>query len=299
MITSPKVPKQRLDHYLAEQYTDISRAFLQKLCTNDQVLVNGQPKRSGFKLKPSDKIEVLYDMAGIEKIEDIDLPILYQDKDVLVINKPAGVISHSRGKYWNEPSVASFIRQKTNTDPLSGVTPRKKAKDGVVGGRAGIVHRLDRATSGIMICAKTQPAMAFLQNEFADRKVIKTYIAIVSGHLNPTQAIIDMPIERNPKAPSTFRAGPNGKVAQTQYKVTKSFKDYDLVHLEPRTGRTHQLRVHMQQQKHPIVGDTLYGGESHERLMLHACKLKIKLPSGKIETFSAPIPTEFDALMSK
>ncbi len=283
MITSPKVPKQRLDHYLAEKYTDISRAFLQKLCTNDQVLVNGRPERSGYKLKPTDKVEVIYDMAGIEKIEDIDLPILYQDENVIVVNKPAGVISHSRGKFWNEPSVASFIRQLTNQP----------------GGRAGIVHRLDRATSGVMICAKTQLAMIALQKEFADRKVKKMYVAVVSGHLDPRQAVIDMPIERNPKAPSTFRVGSNGKTAQTQYKVTESSDKYDLVQLEPKTGRTHQLRVHMQQQKHPIVGDTLYGGETHDRLMLHALQIKIKLPNGKATLFSAPIPNDFGEMMSK
>lgn len=283
MITSPIIPKKRLDHYLAEQYTDISRAFLQKLCNSDQVLVNGKPEKSGFKLKPTDKVTVLYDMAGIEKIEDIDLPILYQDDDVLVINKPAGIISHSRGKYWNEPSVASFIRQVTNQP----------------GDRAGIVHRLDRATSGVMICAKNQKTMEFLQKQFADRKVNKTYTAIVTGHLEPARAIIDMPIERNPKAPSTFRVGPNGKTSQTLYEVIKSSEKYDEVKLEPKTGRTHQLRVHLQQQGHPIVGDVLYDGEPAQRLLLHASELTITLPSSKQQTFNAPLPPEFAAYMKK
>lgn len=278
MIRSEVVPKQRLDQYLAERYTDISRAFLQKLCSSDQVLVNGKPAKSGFKLKPTDKVKILYDMAGIEKIEDVDLPILYQDDDVLVINKPAGVISHARGKYWNEPSVASFVRQLTNQ----------------TGDRVGIVHRLDRATSGVMICAKTAETMAFLQKQFADRNVTKTYVAIVSGHLDPKQAIIDMPIERNPKAPSTFRVGPNGKTAQTAYKVVKSFEKYDEVELEPKTGRTHQLRVHLANQGHAIVGDTLYAGEPAERLLLHAYRLVITLPNGKEHTFSAPLPAEFE-----
>ncbi len=281
MITSPKVPKKRLDHYLAEKHTEISRAFLQKLCTNNQILVNGNPEKSGFKLKPTDKVEVLYDIEGMEKIEDIDLPIIYQDDYVVVINKPTGIISHSRGKFWNEPSVASFIRQLT-CQP---------------GSRAGIVHRLDRATSGVMICAKTQSALEFLQKEFEKRRVEKTYIAIVSGHLSPNQAIIDMPIERNPKAPSTFRVGSNGKSAQTLYEVIKSSKNYDLVQLLPKTGRTHQLRVHLHQQKHPIVGDTLYGGEIYPRLMLHAEKLKITLPNGKTKIFVAPIPPEFQKLV--
>ncbi len=283
MIRSQVVSKKRLDHYLAEQYADISRAFLQKLCNTEQVLVNGKPEKSGYKLKLTDKVTVLYDMAGIEKIADIDLPVIYQDDDILVISKPAGVISHARGKYWNEPSVASFIRQTTNQ----------------TGDRVGIVHRLDRATSGVMICAKTQDAMVFLQTQFAERKVKKIYQAVVVGHIEPKQAIIDMPIERNPKAPSTFRVGPNGKVAQTAYKVTDSSENYDLIQLEPKTGRTHQLRVHMANQGHPIVGDTLYNGEPAERLLLHAGELTIELPSGKLMTFSVPIPSEFEEYLKK
>lgn len=274
--------RTRLDHYLAAKYPDISRAFLQKLCNSEQVLVNEKPEKSGFKLKSTDTVRVLYDMAGIEKIEDIDLPIIYQDDNVLVVDKPAGVISHSRGKYWNEPSVASFIRQITGQD----------------GERAGIVHRLDRATSGVMVCAKNQATMAFLQEQFATRKVKKTYIAVVSGHLEPTQAIIDMPIERNPKLPSTFRVGSNGKPSQTAYKVIKSSENYDEVELEPHTGRTHQLRVHLQQQKHSIVGDVLYEGQPADRLYLHARNISIMMPD-KIttKTFTSPLPAEFTAIM--
>lgn len=279
MIRSDKsliVPKQRLDHYLAERYPEISRAFLQKLCSNDQVLVNGKAEKSGYKLKKSDKVKVLYDLKSVGKIEPIELPIIYQDDDVIVIDKPAGVISHARGKFWNEPSVASFIRQLTGQD----------------GERAGIVHRLDRATSGVMICAKNQKAMAFLQKQFAARKVRKTYQALITGHIEPAEAIIDKPIERNPKQPSKFRVGANGKPAQTQYKVLKETDKYQLLQLEPKTGRTHQLRVHLAAQGHPIVGDQLYGGEPSPRLMLHAQKLELKLPSGKLTVFESPSNTE-------
>ena len=185
MTFVPPVPKKRLDMYLAEKFPEVSRSFLQKLCSTDQVLVNGAPEKSGFKLKTTDKVTMLYDMDAIEKIADIDLPILYQDNNVIVINKPSGVISHARGKYWNEPSVASFIRQHTNQ----------------AGDRAGIVHRLDRATSGVMICAKNQETFVYLQKQFADRRVKKVYIAVVLGHLSPPEAVIDMPIERNPRLP--------------------------------------------------------------------------------------------------
>lgn len=273
--------KTRLDIVLAEKFPAISRSFLQKLCSNDQVLVNGKPQKSGHKLLPHDKIEILYDMDAIEKIDDIDLPILYEDDNVVVINKPPGVISHARGRYWNEPSVASFVRQLTGQD----------------GERAGIVHRLDRATSGVMICAKTTSAMAFLQKQFADRQVEKTYIAIIEGHMKPPTAIIDMPIERNPKAPATFRVGPNGKPAQTQYKSISQNGDYEMLELIPKTGRTHQLRVHLKHRKHPIVGDRLYDGKDYDRLMLHAHRLKLRLPDDTEHVFEAPIPTVFKNIM--
>jgi 23S rRNA pseudouridine1911/1915/1917 synthase len=273
--------RMRLDSFLAGKFPAISRSFLQKLCTGDEVLVNGQPEKSGFKLKDGDKVRVLYDMASIDEIDDIDLPIIFQNDDVLVINKPAGVISHARGRFWNEPSVASFIRQITGQD----------------GERAGIVHRLDRATSGVMICAKTQAALSHLQKQFAERKPIKTYLGVVQGHLKPAQAIIDMPIERNPKAPSTFRVGANGKTAQTQYRVTETTKNFDMVELLPKTGRTHQLRVHLKHAGHPIVGDALYGGLKHDRLFLHAHSLEIMLPDGEHAIFSAPIPDEFNTLL--
>lgn len=271
----------RLDQWLAEQYPDISRSFLQKLCANGEVLVNGVPEKSGYKLKPTDVVALTYDVSSIDRIPDIELPVIYQDKDVIVINKPAGVISHARGRYWNEPSVASFIRQKTGQD----------------GSRAGIVHRLDRATSGVMICAKNQSALSWLQKQFSARNVKKTYIALISGSLAESEAVIDMPIERNPKKPATFRVGPNGKTAQTTYRTTMSTSKCSLLELKPLTGRTHQLRVHLKQLGHPIVGDVLYDGLPAKRLMLHAAKLELTLPDSQRVVFEAPLPIEFNDLL--
>lgn len=271
----------RLDSFLADLYPAISRSFLQKLCNSDQVLVNDTPQKSGYKLHDEDAITILYDMEAIGVIEDIELPIVFQDENVIVINKTPGVISHARGRYWNEPSVASFVRQITGQD----------------GERAGIVHRLDRATSGIMVCAKNQKTLAYLQKQFADRKVIKTYIAVIEGHMQPVSAIIDMPIERNPKLPSTFRVGPNGKPAQTEYKILRSSTNYEILELLPKTGRTHQLRVHLKHYGNPIIGDVLYGGKEKERLYLHAYSIELNLPGNIKTTFSVPIPPEFEELL--
>jgi 23S rRNA pseudouridine1911/1915/1917 synthase len=280
---SEETPSGRLDIYIAKRFPQVSRAFVQRLIDDQRVKVNGVFEKAGYKLRPTDKVQVDFEPAELDQIPSIDLPVIYEDNNVIVIDKPVGVISHSRGKYWNEPSVASFIRERT----------------GQVGERSGIVHRLDRATSGVMICAKNQTSLSWLQRQFSTRKVKKAYLAIISGHLEPKEAVIEMPVERNPKAPATFRVGQNGKPATTIYRVTESNSDYDLVRLEPLTGRTHQLRVHLAHQKHPIVGDVLYGGENYERLLLHALSLEITLPNRDRKLFEASAPEIFKTFLGR
>ncbi len=271
---------KRFDIVATEMLPMLSRAYVHVLIEGKRILFNGKQEKAGHKLREGDVITTDFEESEIDDIADIDLPIIYEDEDVLVINKPEGVISHSRGRYWNEPSVASFVRQKTNQE----------------GERSGIVHRLDRATSGVMICAKNAEALSFLQKQFSQRKTKKTYTAIVKGHMKLTEAIIDMPIERNPKAPSTFRVGANGKPSQTKYSVVESRRGYDIVQLQPVTGRTHQLRVHLAYQQHPIVGDTLYDGEPADRLFLHASSLELTLPGGERKIFETPLPKAFNEI---
>jgi 23S rRNA pseudouridine1911/1915/1917 synthase len=259
----------------------LSRAYVHTLIENGRITVNKELSKAGYKLRKGDTLKIDFDPSELEQIPDIDLPIMYQDDNVLVIDKPVGVISHSRGKYWNEPSVASFVRQITHQE----------------GDRAGIVHRLDRATSGVMICAKNSESMSFLQKQFSTRNVKKKYIAIIDGHIEPPEAIIDIPIERNPNAPATFKTSSNGKHAQTHYKVVNSSEKHDLVELTPVTGRTHQLRVHLKHLGHPIVGDILYDGSQAERLFLHAFSLEITLPGGARMIFTSPQPEAFQQLM--
>ena len=278
-VVSEDQTGKRLDVFVASSMPHLSRAFIQKLCEENRVTVNGEPAKPGYKLHAQDAVAVDYDEAEFGRVDEIDLPILYEDDDCIVINKPAGVLTHALGKHGSEASVASFLRGKVaNLD----------------GDRAGIVHRLDRATSGVIIGAKNQNALSSLQKQFSQRKTKKTYVAVVEGHLDPTEAVIDMPIERNPKNPSTFRVGPNGKEASTHYKVLQQGKVYSLVELTPKTGRTHQLRVHLAKVDHPIVGDPLYGhGAFQDRLFLHALSLEITLPGGERKTFTAPLPKEF------
>jgi len=272
---------QRLDQKVVELLPDLSRAFAARLIEDGKVTVNGAVQtKAGYKLRDSDEVTVDYDTSELQQIPDIDLPVLYEDDDCVVINKPVGVLSHSKGAFNPEATVATWLRSRL--------------KDGLNGERGGIVHRLDRATSGVMICAKTPEALHWLQKQFATRNVHKTYAAVVTGHMDPAEAVIDMPIERNPRLPATFRVGAQGKHAKTAYKTVAVLDGYSLLELKPETGRTHQLRVHLAHFHHPIVGDTLYGGEPAERLYLHAESLEITiLKNHERKVFTAPVPPDF------
>lgn len=274
--------RQRLDIYVAGKLPELSRAFIQKLCDTGKITVNGTAVKAGYKLKPGNMIQVDYDLKQLDEIPDIKLEIIYEDDDCLVLQKPAGLLTHSKGEFNPEATVATFLRHYI------------KDMDGA---RAGIVHRLDRATSGVIICAKNKAALAWLQKQFSQRKAKKTYVAIVQGSMREDEALIDMPIERNPKAPATFRVGPNGKSAQTHYTVLQSQGTKSMLQLQPATGRTHQLRVHLCQLGHPILGDTLYGGQPADRLYLHALRLELTLPNRERKVFEAKLPPEFARTM--
>ena len=195
----------RVDKFLAHKFPEYSRAAIAKLFTLNLIKLNGEPIQPGHKLRPGTIFE--YDLGPLqEKPEVIPLPIIYEDENVIVIDKPAGIISHARGKFWQEASVASFIRERIS---------------GMDGDRGGIVHRLDRATSGVMICAKNEKTLSYLQRQFSDRKVTKTYVAVVQGVPKITEAIIDAPIGRDLKDPKRFKIDKEGKSAQTHYKLVR------------------------------------------------------------------------------
>jgi len=270
--------KMRLDIYLSTKFdTTISRSLWQKYIKAGYVSVNSKvvttPK---FEVDETD--EIALNLPEKEQA-NVDLPILYEDDDVIVVNKPSGLLTHAKGGLSDEPTVAEIIRPKTSfaTDT----------------DRPGIVHRLDRDTSGLLIIAKNPESAAHLQRQFAERTAKKTYIAITDGKPKLNAAKIDLPIGRNPSAPSTFRIDPNGKPAQTTYHVLAENDAQSLVELKPTTGRTHQLRVHLAHLNAPILGDRVYGKSSDCRMMLHAQKLEITLLSGERKVFEAAIPDEF------
>ena len=278
---------KRVDVFIAENLPNYSRSSLSGLFNKELVMVNNQPVKPSYKLRESDKLEIDTSLLSARP-ETVDLPILYEDKNIIVINKPAGVLTHSKGALNTEASVASFIKPKLNDKNSTS-------------NRAGIVHRLDRATSGVIITAKNEVTMKWLQKQFSTRKVNKTYTAIVEGVPQLKAAIIDAPIERNPKKPQTFRVGSNGRSASTNYKVLKELnpsttlragKSYSLLELKPETGRTHQLRVHLKHIGHPIIGDSVYG-HAGDNMYLYAKSLEITLTGGRRYKFEAPEPKIF------
>ncbi len=273
---------KRADVFVAEQFPEFARSSMRGFFEKGLALVNGLPEEPGDKLKLNDLVSV--DTTPlVAKPEDIELPVIYEDDDVIVINKPAGILTHSKGVLNLEPSVASFLASKIKDSNLTG-------------NRAGVVHRLDRATSGVIIGAKNQAAQTYLQKQFSLRMTKKTYAAVVEGIPDEQEAIIDVPIMRNPKRPQTFKVGKEGKAAQTYYKLKKSLncgdREYSILILKPVTGRTHQIRVHLAYINHPVVGDRVYGREG-PHLMLHAEALEVILPSGERKTFVAPLPEYF------
>ncbi len=270
-------PTKRLDVELARRYPDISRSTWQKHIKAGHIEIKG-------KVITSPKTEVAPEQAisiNIPEFKDHSeesLPIIYLDDDVIIVDKPAGILTHSKGELNDEFTVADFFKRYTSW--------------GLNTNRAGIVHRLDRDTSGVIIGARHEEAAKTLQKQFSERKAKKTYMAVVVGTPKNPRANIDLPIARNPSAPSTFRVDAKGKEAQTSYQVVASNEKYSLIELKPRTGRTHQLRVHMQYIGTPILGDRVYGKES-DRLYLHARSLEVTMPNGERKTFESKTPEIF------
>jgi 23S rRNA pseudouridine1911/1915/1917 synthase len=273
----------RLDIALVERIGEESRSTYQKLISSGSVLVNGEVVDSvKAKISSTDVVEVRQEKAVFEK-PPID--IIYEDEHVLVINKQVGLLTHAKGV---------IIDEYTAADVMEGKTSYKADTN-----RPGVVHRLDRATSGVLLLVKTDEAAKKIQKQFSDRTVKKIYMAIVEGEPTQPKALIDLPIGRNPTMPSTFRVDSNGKPAQTIYEVVRSTGDKSLVRLKPKTGRTHQLRVHMQYVGCPIIGDHVYGTGNADRMYLHAASLELTLPGGERMVFEAPVPDSFEKKMDE
>ena len=297
---------KRLDHYLLGHLTKYSRSRLQAFIRSGQILVNGNKCKTGYSLEMNDIIQVdlLKEKSNLKKLvpEDLDLTIIHEDESIVVINKPAGIIVHP-GAGINSGTVANGLAY--HFQKLSNVNGDL---------RPGIVHRLDKDTSGVMAIAKTNSAHTFLADQFKDRKVKKKYIGLTWGLCDNAKGEINEPLLRNKKDPTKYSVNVNGKISITKYKVEKIFRHSSLVSFFPLTGRTHQIRIHASHIGHPIFGDEKYGGgisrskgflpefKSHykkiiqkfNRHALHAEKLEFLHPINKqIVKFYSPLPQEF------
>lgn len=272
----------RLDDAVKQKYPSYPKSLIQKFIKGGMVKVDDiVTTKNGKPVKDNQKVELKITDKELHEDIEIDIEVIYEDENLVAINKPAGVLSHSKGAFNPEPTVSSWLKKRKDFS-------FKADED-----RAGIVHRLDRATSGVMVCAKNSQTHAFLQKQFQNRTTKKTYIARVAGEPKQNRAVIDMPIARNPKKPQTFCVNANGRSAITEFSIIEKINKDTLIELKPKTGRTHQLRVHLNYIGLPIVGDYLYDGRKADRLYLHASEIELTIPNSKRVTFKAEVPESF------
>lgn len=297
----------RLDQFLVAQIPDVSRARAKMLITEQKVQVNGRPAKASLKLH-GDETVVITGTAEPPPLraiaEDIPLDIVYEDKDLAVINKPAGMMVHAGAGATDD--------ERNRGTLVNALLHRFKALSEVGGDlRPGIVHRLDRNTSGLIVVAKNDVAHRKLASQFSEREISKTYIALVHGWFKDTKGTVSAAISRDAvrRTRMTVRRSEGGRTAVSHYRVVRQFESvygkFAIVEVKIETGRTHQIRVHMSSIGHPVVGDTLYGAPAEikpkgkiepislSRHFLHAARLEFRQPkSGKVLQFEAGLPGE-------
>ena len=289
-----ETPAERLDRYLANKLPDHSRSAIQRWIRDADVLVNGRPARASRGLAPGDQIRV--DVPPVEPArvepEPLPLTILYEDNDLIAVDKPAGLVVHPAPGHRTGTLVNAILYHDPTIEGVGGVR------------RPGIVHRLDKDTSGILLIAKNDRAHRYLQAQFKARTVQKTYLALVYGRVTPSQGRIEAAIGRDPRHRKRMavRYGGDGRPAVTEFEVVKTFEVMTLVEVHPLTGRTHQVRVHFASMGHPLAGDTTYGPRRDSfhlgRHFLHAHRLVIRRPADEdVLDLLSPLPPELQAVL--
>jgi 23S rRNA pseudouridine1911/1915/1917 synthase len=296
---------ERLDAFLASHVEGWSRARLQRLIEVADVLVNGRVVKSSYKLRSNDEIEVELTPPPSTSFapENIPLDVVYEDDELIVVNKPAGIVVHP----------AAGVMSGTLANALAFHFRQLSTAGGAV--RPGIVHRLDKGTSGLMVVAKTEAAHEDLADQFRDREIFKSYVALVHGQVEKRTGQIDQPIARDRGNRTRMAVVRGGRPSLSIYRVRKRFERFTLLNVELKTGRTHQIRVHLAWLKHPVVGDEAYGTGRDKtipdqqlraeianlgRQFLHAEQLGFRHPKTKEEMrFTVPIPPELQAVLDK
>lgn len=286
---------ERIDKYIASISEDFSRSFIQKLVKEQAVLVNGKPVKASFVVSDGDKIILHVPELTLPEAlpEDIPLDILYEDKQVIVVNKPKGMVVHPAAGHYSGTLVNALLYHCK--DELSGI-------NGVM--RPGIVHRIDMDTTGALVVCKTDEAHNILAAQLKEHSITRKYRAIVHGNLKEDEGTIDAPLGRHPVERKKMAIVLNGKRAVTHYRVLERLKGYTYIECQLETGRTHQIRVHMASKGHPLLGDAVYGpakcpvgGLSGQTL--HAMILGFEHPTGGYMEFEAPLPEYFEKLLKK
>ena len=295
-MISPEESNTRIDKYLSEQLEGTSRSYIQKLIENGQVSVNGKAVKSNYKLRADDVLSVEIPEPEELKVEaeEIPLSVLYEDEQLLVVDKPKGMVVHPAAGHYNGTLVNALLYDCK--DQLSGI-------NGVM--RPGIVHRIDRNTTGALVVCKTDLAHQSLAEQLKVHSITRKYRGIVHGNIKEDEGTIHSIIGRDPKDRKKMASGvKNGKDAVTHYRVLERFGNYTYAEFVLETGRTHQIRVHMRSIGHPLLGDDLYGPAkcpfNLEGQTLHAMVLGFIHPvSGSYMEFTAPLPEYFEKLLGK
>ena len=293
IIVDSSNEKQRLDAFLSESiYKNKSRSYVQNLIKNGNVLVNNEQVKTGYMIKANDEIlltELEVKILDMEPV-DLKLDIVYEDDDLAVINKPQGLVVHPASSYKETTLVHGLLYQIDNLSEINGVI------------RPGIVHRIDKDTSGLLVVAKNDESHRILSEMLKKHEISRTYLAIVYGHFEETKATINAPIGRSPKNRLKMAVVKDGKAAITHFEVLMQFDQYSLIKCELETGRTHQIRVHLAYINHPILGDPIYGpskpyGKTGQ--YLHAYALEFMHPIKKeLMTFKVDMPQKFIDLLN-
>ena len=282
LVVTAEQAGRRLDHVLAEARPERSRSEAQRDIRSGNVRVGCRiVRQASCRVRCGETIDWQIPAKPVLAPRPIPLTILFEDEDLVVIDKPVGLVVHP-GSGTSAPTLVEALLVDRDLPPSDDPA------------RPGIVHRLDRETSGLIVVAKTPPALSSLQHQFAARSVRKTYLAIAEGSIPEDEGWIDAPVGRDPRLPSRMSVHPRGRPSQTAFSVVRRDGDVSLLAVHPRTGRTHQIRVHLRYIDHPVVGDALYGGRPATRLMLHAWRLAFTHPTtGASMKLQSDVPKGF------
>jgi len=285
---------ERLDKIIPAHVPDLSRATAQRLVKTGEVTVNGRPSRPSYRVQVGDEVAVRVpaEMPAPVVPENIPLDVIYEDDVLLVVNKPAGMVVHPAYGHASGTLVNAVLAHCPQVADVGGPD------------RAGVVHRLDKDTSGLILIAKDGVTRAALQRQFKRRRVAKAYLALVEGQVQPREGVVEAPVGRNKRQRKKMAVVRSGREARTLYRAIEYFADNTLLEVHPHTGRTHQVRVHLAWLGYPIVGDVVYG-RRRQRLLrtrhfLHAARIRFSHPvTSKEVEFEAPLPPELAAVLKR